>query len=181
MLNPALPASVVSLPFARPRRSSFAQLLRAAAWGDPGTLPGDNCVSVCDVCFRRLPGSFLSPRFYQAEVVGTKREGGGLAAHLSLGPAISSHGPGPSAAVTELPRAVTALPAPERTAGQSALPEPARVGGRACSGTAAPAAVTGQVMGQRRRCETGEGTQVRPHYRRRVAESRTSRAAASST
>lgn len=158
MLSPVLPASVVSLHFARPRRSFSAQLLCAAAWGGPGTLPEDDCVSVRDVRFRPPAGSFLSLRDHQAEVMGTER--GVLAVHLSLGTAISNHGPGPSAAVTELPRAVTALPAPQRTAGQSALPEPPGVGGRACPGTGAPAAVTGQVMGRRRRSETGEGTQV---------------------
>ena len=110
------------------------------------------------VCFRRLPGWFLSLPDHRAEVVGRERGAGNP---RSLGPSVSSHGPGPYAAVTEFPRAVIALPAQERTAGQSALPEPPGVGGRACPGPAAPAAVTGKVMGRRRRYETGEGTQLR--------------------
>ena len=74
---------------------------------------------------------------------------------------VSSHGSRPLAAVTKFPRPVFAVAAPERTAGQPALPEPPGVGGRPCPGPAGPAAVTGQVMGRRRRCETGEGTQLR--------------------
>lgn len=135
--SPTVPASILSLNFARQRHSSAAPLLRRHF--------REATQSVCDVCFRWLLGCLLSLRHNRAKVGGHGTEG--LGAHWYLSPTISSHGPGPSAAVTELPWAVIALPAPERTAGQSALPEPPRIGGRACPGPDVPAAVTGQVMG----------------------------------
>lgn len=148
--SPALPASGLSLHLARRRRGSAAPPLRRHF---REATPG-----VCGGCFRRLLGCWLSLRRDRAREGGRARAGGPRA-HRHWSPAISSHGPGPSAAVTELPRAVTALPAAERAAGQSALPEPPRIGGRACPGPDVPAAVTGQVMGPRRRCQTGQGTQ----------------------
>lgn len=140
MLSPLLPVC------------SLAGFREIYAWapppGRPGLLPGGN--SKCrDVCFRRLPGCLLSPRGHPAAVVGWARG--------TWRPEISSHGPGPSAAVTELPRAVTAVPAPQRAAGQSALPEPPGLGGRACPGPSAPAASTGQVMKPRATASQGGG------------------------
>ncbi|CAN0525132.1 unnamed protein product [Rangifer tarandus platyrhynchus] len=55
-LAPILPASVISLNFAIPKLRSAAPPLG----GGSRTLPGSHSGGVCDVCFRRLSGRFLS-------------------------------------------------------------------------------------------------------------------------